>query len=175
MPRRHRSLEQAGTLDRAASGLLVEGALLAQLGESEAAHACYERARETAERLNADHLLFQAHEALGGLLESTDPDAAVASYRRAIDHLEAVRSRAVAAELKTAFLADKADVYERLVGLLVREPSPAAVAEAYRYVERSKSRALLEDLLAGAGGLGAVAALAGRPGSRSGSRTCATS
>ena len=170
------ALEQAGALDRAVFGQLVEGAMLALLGESAAAHACYERARETAERLGADHLLFQAHEALGGLLESTDPDAAVVSYRRAIDHLEAVRSRAVAAELKTAFLADKADVYERLVGLLVREPSPAAVAEAYRYVERSKSRALLEDLLAGPGrprrrGRGAR----GSPVSRRGSRACATS
>ena len=113
----------------------------------DAARACYERARETAERLNADHLLFQAHEALGGLLEATDPAPPSTSYRRAIDHLEAVRSRAVAAELKVAFLADKADVYERIVGLLVREPSPETVAEAYRYVERSKSRALLDDLL----------------------------
>jgi CHAT domain-containing protein len=143
------ALEQAGTPDRAASGLLVEGAVLALLGEPEAAHACYMRARETAEGLHADHLLFQAHEALGGLLESTDPDAAVTSYRQAIDHLEAVRSRAVAAELKVAFLADKADVYERIVGLLVREPSPSNVSEAFRYVERSKSRALLDDLLAG--------------------------
>ena len=143
------SLEQAGALDRAVFGLLVEGAVLALLGEPDAAHACYERARGTAERLAADHLLFQAHQALGGLLESTDPDAAATSYRRAIDHLEAVRSRAVAAELKVAFLADKADVYERLVGLLVREPSSSTVSEAFRYVERSKSRALLDDLLAG--------------------------
>jgi tetratricopeptide (TPR) repeat protein len=147
-----RSLEQAGALDRAAFGLLVEGAVLAVLGDLDAAHACYERAREAAERLNADHLLFQAHEALGGLLEATAPDAAVSSYRQAIDHLEAVRSRAVAAELKVAFLTDKADVYERIVGLLIREPSPQAIPEAYRYVERSKSRSLLEDLLDGASG-----------------------
>jgi tetratricopeptide (TPR) repeat protein len=142
------SLEQAGALDRAVFGLLVEGAVLALLEDLDGAHGCYERARETAEHLHADHLLFQAHEALGGLREATDPAAAVASFRRAIDHLEAVRTRAVVAELKVAFLADKSDIYERVVGLLVDEPSPEAVAEAYRYVERSKSRALLEDLLA---------------------------
>ena len=81
------------------------------------ARACYERARDAAERLNADHLLFQAHEALGGLLESAAPEAALDSYRRAVDHLEAVRSRAVATELKVSFLTDKADVYERIVEL----------------------------------------------------------
>jgi tetratricopeptide (TPR) repeat protein len=144
------ALEEAGAADRATTGLLVEGAVLGLLNEHQAAQACYERAGQTAERLNADHLLYQVHEALGSLLESSDPDTAMASYRRAIDALEAVRSRAVATELKVAFLADKADVYERLVGLLIRKPSPPAVAEAYRYVERSKSRALLDDLLAGA-------------------------
>ena len=146
------SLERAGALDRAAFGLLVEGNVLALLGDLDGAHTCYERARDTAEQLNADHLLFQAHEALGGLHESTDPDAAVTSFRQAIDHLEAVRSRAVAAELKVAFLADKADIYERVVGLLIRQPAPSMVAEAFRYVERSKSRALLDDLLAGPAG-----------------------
>jgi tetratricopeptide (TPR) repeat protein len=142
-------LEQVGALDRAAFGLLIEGAVLARLGDVDAAHACYARACETATRLNADHLLFQAYEAIGDLLASSAPGEAVESYRRAIEHLEAVRSRTVTAELKVAFLTDKSDVYERLVGLLIREPSTAAIAEAYRYVERSKSRTLLEDLQAG--------------------------
>src|SRR5262249_38050174 len=132
-----RLLEQAGAVDKATFGLLVEGSALAALGDLEAARVCYERAREAAERLNVDHLLFQAHEALGGRLESAAPDAAAESYRRAVEHLEAVRSRAVAAELKVAFLTDKADVYERLVDLLIQEPSPERIAEAYRYVERS--------------------------------------
>ncbi|MGE3913134.1 MAG: CHAT domain-containing protein, partial [Chloroflexota bacterium] len=143
------SLEGAGALDRAAFGLLIEGAVVALLGDLDAAHACYERALATAVKLNADHLLFQAHEALGELLETSAPDEAAESYRQAINHLETVRSRAVATELKVAFLTDKADVYERLVALLVQEPSSESIAEAYRYVERSKSRALLEDVLAG--------------------------
>jgi tetratricopeptide (TPR) repeat protein len=143
------SLERAGALDRAAFGLLVEGAMLAQLGDLEAATGCYARARDAASKLNANHLLFQAHEALGTLLESAAPEDAAESYRQAVEHLEAVRSQAVAAELKVAFLADKTDVYERLVGLLVREPNAEAISEAYRYVERAKSRALLEDVLAG--------------------------
>lgn len=145
------SLREAGALDRAALGLFVEGAILARLGQAAEAERCFEQARIAATRLNADHLLFQAYEALGELHEDTDPKAAIESYRRAIDHLETVRSRALVADLKVAFLTDKASVYERLVALLLDtsadEPAPAAVAEAYDYVERSKSRTLLEDLL----------------------------
>src|SRR5204862_6452089 len=80
------SLEQSGALDRAAFGLLIEGAVLARLGDVEAARDCYERARETASHLDADQLLFQAYEAIGDLLESSSPDEAVESYRRAIEH-----------------------------------------------------------------------------------------
>jgi hypothetical protein len=146
------SLEEAGALDRAALGLFVEGAILARLGQDADAERAFVRAREAATRLSADHLLFQAHAALGELHETTDPDAAVESYRRAIDHLETVRSRALVADLKVAFLTDKASVYERLVALLLRDagtlsPPAPAIAEAYDYVERSKSRTLLEDLL----------------------------
>ena len=143
------TLEGAGALDRAAYGRLVEGAIEAALGDPAAAHACYARALDAASRLDADHLQFQAYEALGVLLQESDPDAAATNFRRAIEHLESVRSRTVAAELKVAFLVDKADIYERLVRLLVREPTSANVQEAFDYVERSKSRALLDDLLLG--------------------------
>ena len=146
------ALEQTGARDQAAFGLLVEGRCLARLGDVDAAHSCYQRACETASRLDADHLLFQGHEAIGDLLQESAPMDAVENYRRAIGHLETVRSRAVVSELKTAFLTDKSDVYERLVELLIREPTTETISEAYRYVERSKSRTLLEDLRAGQAG-----------------------
>src|SRR5262249_47215837 len=75
------SLEEAGALDRAAFGLFVEGVIQVRLGELEAAERCFEQAREAAARLNAHHLLFQAHEALGDLHEGSDPEAAIESYR----------------------------------------------------------------------------------------------
>lgn len=160
------SLEQAGALDGAVFGLLIEGAIQTRLGDREAARRCFEQAREAGARLNADHLLFQAHTALGELHEEAAPSAAVEAYRRAIDHLEAVRARALTPDLKVSFLTDKASVYERIVGLLIRdpaaeEPSSPVAAEAYQYVERSKSRTLLEDLLAAGG------QRAGRGGARS--------
>src|SRR5581483_11641869 len=47
---------------------------------------------------------------------------------------------------KRAFLADKSDLYERAVALLLRQRTPERIAEAYRLVESSKSRSLLEEI-----------------------------
>ncbi len=142
-------LEAAEALDRAAFGRLVEGVLLVRLGAAPEALDCFGRVLAAAGALHADHLLFQAHAAIGELLETTDVAAAIASYRRAIDHLEHVRARALADDLQLSFLADKADLYERVVGLLIERETAEALAEAYDFVERSKSRTLLEELLAG--------------------------
>jgi tetratricopeptide (TPR) repeat protein len=149
------AFQAAGALDLAASGWLVEAAILGRLaevgiGECSQALARYRDVLTAAASLNADHLLYQAHAAIGTLLHATDPDTAVESYRRAIDHLEAVRARARAVDLKLSFLSDKASLYERLVGLLVDRGSAESLADAYGYVERSKSRTLLEELLGGA-------------------------
>lgn len=147
-----RAFEATGTVDLAAAGRLVEAAILARLADLDAGDRAealdrYRDVLTTAAALNADHLLYQAHAAIGALLHATDPDAAVESYRHAVEHLEAVRARARVVDLKLSFLADKATLYEHLVGLLVDRGSPASLADAYRYVERSKSRTLLEEVL----------------------------
>lgn len=150
------AFQAAGALDLAASGRLVEAAILVQLcklgvGDCSQALERYRDVLTVAASLNADHLLYQAHAAIGTLLHTADTGAAVESYRHAVEHLEAVRARARAHDLKLSFLADKASLYERLVGLLVEDASPESLADAYQYVERSKSRTLLEEVLAGAG------------------------
>ncbi|MBA2450451.1 MAG: CHAT domain-containing protein [Chloroflexi bacterium] len=146
-----RRLHAAGALDQAAFGRLVEGKVLGRLDAAQAALACFRQVLDAATALGADHLLYQVHAAIAELLEPTAPESAVASYRLAIDHLEALRARALADDLKLSFLADKTDLYERIVGLLMQRGSALAVAEAFEFVERSKSRTLLEELLAGDG------------------------
>jgi tetratricopeptide (TPR) repeat protein len=143
------SLEQAGALDRAAYGRLVEGALLVRLADHSQALERFHQVIESAKVLRADHLLYRAYAAIGRQLESSDPERAIASYRLAVDHLETVRSRTRADELKLSFLADKTDLYERVVGMLINRGSKESTLEAYSYVERSKSPTLLEELLAG--------------------------
>lgn len=146
-----RYLRDAGALDRAALGMLVEGILRTHLRAPAEALACFSEVLNSATSLGSDHLLFQAHASVGELLEPTDPEAAIESFRRAIDHLEAVRARALADDCKLSFVADKTDLYERAVGLLVRRGSAAAIAEAFSVAERSKSRTLLEELLSSGG------------------------
>ncbi|MFN8526454.1 MAG: CHAT domain-containing tetratricopeptide repeat protein [Chloroflexota bacterium] len=144
------SLREAGALDRALFGQLVQSALLARLGDTETALERLAGAARGAAAIGADHLLYQAHATMGSLQAETDINQAIDSYKRAIHHLEQVRSRALADDLKLAFLADKTDLYEQIVDLLLQTDAHDSVAAAFRYVERSKSRTLLEELVGGA-------------------------
>ena len=144
------AFEAAGALDHAALGRLIEAEILSRLADPTEALAHYDAVIRVAGALNADHLLHRAYAAVGELLRTADPEAATNSFRHAIDHLEAVRARALADDLKLSFLADKVDLYERVVGLLVESGTAESLVEAYSFVQRSKSRTLLEDLLNGA-------------------------
>jgi len=70
---------------------------------------------------------------------------AIDYYGKAVEMIEAQRSTINAEAGKIGFVGDKQAVYHRLISLLVRE---GRYAKAFEYVERSKSRALV-DLLAG--------------------------
>jgi CHAT domain-containing protein len=69
---------------------------------------------------------------------------AIDCYRRAVDVIEMQRSTINTEASKIGFVGDKQTVYSRLIGALSADGRPA---EAFEYVERSKSRALV-DLLA---------------------------
>lgn len=71
-------------------------------------------------------------------------DAAINFYKQAVDVIESQRSTINTEANKIGFVGDKQAVYGRLIALLLRAQRPA---EAYEYMERAKSRALV-DLLA---------------------------
>ena len=73
-----------------------------------------------------------------------DAPAAIEFYRRAIEVIEAQRASINTEASKIGFVGDKQAVYARLIGALVER---GRAPEAFDYVERSKSRALV-DLLA---------------------------
>lgn len=87
------AFEAAGALDHAALGRLIEAEILSRLADPTEALAHYDDVLRVAGALNADHLLYRAYASVGELLRTADPDAATDSYRRAINHLEAVRAR----------------------------------------------------------------------------------
>ena len=74
--------------------------------------------------------------------------AALASYRRAVESVERLRSRIVVDDFKARFLEDKVALYEGAVELCLEGGTPDLVAEALRTLELAKSRSLT-DLLAG--------------------------
>jgi len=72
------------------------------------------------------------------------PDAALDFYRQSVEVVEAQRRSIGSEASKIGFVGDKQAVYRQLVALLVAQ---GRAAEAFEYVERAKSRALV-DLLA---------------------------
>lgn len=70
-------------------------------------------------------------------------DEAIRLLRGAVELIEVQRSSISTEANKIGFVGNKQEVYERIVSLLVRR---AEVAEALNYVERAKSRALVDML-----------------------------
>lgn len=102
------------------------------------------RVLDLSKRKDIPALAFQAHQLLGLLAESNQDDArAYDEYQQAIEQLERLRGR-VMIEFRMDFVDDKQVIYEDMVGLCLRTDR---LNEALHYVERAKSRSLL-DLLA---------------------------
>lgn len=137
-----------GLLAKLAYAQLTEGRLREKLGGTKQAVRAYRSALGIASRLRLPWLLHQIHYSLGRLEASRASfDKARRHYLMALEALEGMWGDLRPEDLRTAFLASRLQVYEDLV-LLSLKGGPAAIAEAYQYVERAKSRALVE-LLAG--------------------------
>lgn len=79
-----------------------------------------------------------------------DHSAARRFFQLAVEAIERQRAALPIEEFRTAFLSDKSVIYADLALALLDEPEPAADAleEAFAVIERARSRALLERLLA---------------------------
>ena len=109
---------------------------MTQLGEAENE---FRSALILAEQLGTVEEQWKALYGLGRIAESNgNDDLAEKSFRDAITRIESVRSRLQFSRLKTDFFADKRDVYDALIRLLLRRNDTAA---AFAYMERSRARA----------------------------------
>jgi CHAT domain-containing protein len=152
-------LDELGSPEHAATGRLLVADIQVRLGRAEDARATLASALTLGRKLGADGVLYQAHLAEGLLLEIDEPDQARASYERAVEHLERLRAHARADDLKLAVVGQGESLYERIARLLLGSPPTHADAyaprrqtattrrarEAFRWLERGKSRGLLED------------------------------
>ncbi|MFN7921290.1 MAG: CHAT domain-containing protein [Bryobacteraceae bacterium] len=106
------------------------------------------------ERWTAEYGLGRVHLARG------DRAAALASFRQAISTIESVRSNLGSLSLKAEFLANKRDVYDAAIAILLDEPSPPA-REVFELIEQGRARNL-RDVLAGEGAPATLAAVQSR-------------
>jgi CHAT domain-containing protein len=118
-------------------------------GRSHEAAQLLNDALRDAEQWSALPVIQRCHASLGLLAEAHgDASQAEAAFKRAIASIERVRAPLPAEEFRTAFLADKLLPYIELVRLCLADGSPSRVSEALGYVERARSRALV-DMLGG--------------------------
>ena len=104
----------------------------------------YEQGLSISEEIKDPELQWQLYFGRGQLWEQQgDDERAYFSYRAALSIIEDIRVLARVDELKEGVFQDKLEVYEAMVTLLLRLGRPD---EAFEYVERSRSRNLLDIL-----------------------------
>ncbi len=138
----------SGSLLPAKAGLceLLQAQLLREAGDYSGARVVCRRAKERLERVESRALLFYAHTISGQIEEDCgDTDAAWSAYQDARRESENLLSRLHSEQIQVSFLKDKLAVYESLVSLcLDRGSSPELLAQAFQYIEESKSRRLAD-------------------------------
>lgn len=143
-----RSLSRRRLKTRAAYARLILARASYGRGDLKGASRHVRAALSSVEGLMADGVAYQCHH-LMGLIERDRGRGrqALESFRRATQLLERMRGRIAADEFKATFLSDKLKIYEDAIVACLDEGNPHSLAEAFRLVEASKSRALA-DLLA---------------------------
>ncbi|HXG65831.1 MAG TPA: CHAT domain-containing tetratricopeptide repeat protein [Blastocatellia bacterium] len=119
-----------------------------QMGDRRKATRQARAALGTIEDIYAPAVAYHCHHLLGCIeRDNGQPQAALDSFRRAVETIERMRGGVAADEWKATFLRDKIVIYEDAIAACLNDGSPSLIEEAFALVEASKSRALA-DLLA---------------------------
>ncbi len=126
--------------------LVMRGKALAETGRTAEAKAAFDEILASPRAPDMGDLYWVALFERGRIAEHERQLAqAGALYRRAVELVELQRSSISTEGSKIGFVGDKQALYGRLVAVLIAEGN---VADAFDYVERSKSRALVDMLAA---------------------------
>jgi CHAT domain-containing protein len=140
--------DERGLGTRHCLALTVAGDAYQALGDWRQAETSYRTALAAIEELDAPWLTYRCHHGLGRVHQQQNAQQkAYQAYRQAIEDLERIHGGFSVEPHRIAFLKDKLAPYEDLVLLCLEQQTPDRVADAFQYVERAKSRALV-DLLA---------------------------
>ena len=122
----------------AMQALLYRGETLYRMGKLPESEKEFTTALAAAEQLGTVEEQWKAVNALGKIaLQHGQRDVAEAKFRDAIQRIESLRSQLQLSRLKSDFLADKRDVYDALIKLLLERNDAAA---AFEFMERSRAR-----------------------------------
>ncbi len=125
--------------------LLMRGKALAAIGKTTEAESTLDAVLASPRIKDLGDLYWLVLFERGRIAEvEKEPGKAAEFYRQAVEVVEQQRSSISTETSKIGFVGDKQTLYARLVAVLIAQ---GKVAEAFDYVERSKSRALV-DLLA---------------------------
>lgn len=140
-------LAMAATWRRQLLARWLRGEAARARGQKPEARELLESTLADAERLSQPDIAQRCHTSLGLLAEAAgDSSAAEASFLRAVKLIEDLRAPLPAEEFRTAFFADKLIPYNELVRLCLKDESRDRAREALCYVERARSRALVDTL-----------------------------
>ena len=127
-----------------AQASLYRAEALRRLGRPGDAEADARAALEAARAAGLVEEQWKAQYELGKIADDRGQTAdAKALYEKAIAAIESVRAGLRQVSLRTEFLADKRDVYDSLIALLLRQPA-ASAREVWFWIERGRARTLLE-------------------------------
>ena len=130
--------EKTNNQREAMQALLYRGETLYRMDKLPEAEKEFTAALAEADKLGTVEEQWKAVNALGKIaLKNGQRDAAEAKFRDAIQRIESLRSQLQLSRLKADFLADKRDVYDALIKLLLERNDAAA---AFEFMERSRAR-----------------------------------
>jgi CHAT domain-containing protein/tetratricopeptide (TPR) repeat protein len=131
---------------RAAGASLLAAKCLLALARLDEAATRYGEVLDVTQALDVPPLLYRAYHGLGQVAERQGRlHEASEQLRRAVETVEGLRQRLRIEDLRLAFLEDKLQVYSDLVLLCLRL---GREEDAFAYVERAKSGALVDLLVA---------------------------
>ncbi|MBZ5532866.1 MAG: CHAT domain-containing protein [Acidobacteriia bacterium] len=154
--------EKTGNRREVMQTTLYRGEALRQLQRFPEASKELEAALAAAEQLNTVEEQWKALYALGQIAQSQGrADVAEQKFRDAIKRIESLRFKLQLSRLRTDFLADKREVYDALIQLLLDRNDSGA---AFEFMERSRARVFQDRFFTGtvAPSLLTVASIQGR-------------
>ena len=127
--------------------LLYRGETLYRMGKIEDAEKEFTAALTAADQLGTVEEQWKAVYRMGKIaLKKGRRENAEKKFRDAIQRIESLRSQLQLSRLKSDFLADKRDVYDALIKLLLERNDAAA---AFEFMERSRARVFQDRFFGG--------------------------